>query len=56
MEYASAPLIKEAEERKHMIEVWKMKRLIQELENVKRNGTSFVSLYITPKQKIEMVA
>jgi len=34
------------------IEIWKIKRLIQKLECCKGNGTSFVSLYIPPKENI----
>ena len=41
-------------EDKH-IEVWKIKKLIQKLDNVKGNGTSFVSLYIPPKESMTLV-
>jgi peptide chain release factor subunit 1 len=37
------------------IEVWKIKKLIQKLETCKGNGTSFVSLYIPPKENINLV-
>lgn len=37
------------------IEVWKIKKLIQKLDNVKVNGTSCVSLYIPPKESMVMV-
>lgn len=39
------------EQNKH-IEMWKIKRLIQKLENTKGNGTSMVSLVIPPKDDI----
>jgi peptide chain release factor subunit 1 len=32
------------------IEIWKIKKLIYKLDTVKGNGTSFVSLYIPPKE------
>lgn len=38
-------------ENKH-IEMWKIKRLINKLENTKGNGTSMVSLVIPPKDDI----
>lgn len=41
-------------EDKH-IEVWKIKKLIQKLDNVKGNGTSFVSLFIPPKENMNLV-
>ena len=34
------------------IEMWKIKRLINKLENTKGNGTSMVSLVIPPKDDI----
>lgn len=37
------------------IEIWKIKRLIQRLDNTKGNGTSFVSLYIPPKESMNLV-
>jgi peptide chain release factor subunit 1 len=37
------------------IEVWKIKKLIQKLDNVKGNGTSFVSLYIPAKENMNLV-
>jgi peptide chain release factor subunit 1 len=37
------------------IEVWKIKKLITKLETCKGNGTSFVSLYIPPKENINLV-
>ncbi len=37
------------------IEIWKIKRLIQKLDNCKGNGTSFVSLYIPPKESMTLV-
>ena len=37
------------------IEIWKIKKLIQKLDNVKGNGTSFVSLYVPPKESINLV-
>ena len=37
------------------IEVWKIKKLIQKLDTCKGNGTSFVSLYIPPKENINLV-
>nr|AAT39327.1 eukaryotic release factor 1 [Uroleptus sp. WJC-2003] len=40
-----------AEQNKH-IEMWKIKRLINKLENTKGNGTSMVSLVIPPKDDI----
>ena len=36
------------------IEVWKIKKLIQKLDTCKGNGTSFVSLYIPPKENINL--
>jgi len=36
------------------IEVWKIKRLIQKLDNCRGNGTSFVSLYIPPKENMNL--
>lgn len=39
----------------HHIEVWKIKKLIQKLESCKGNGTSFVSLYIPPKENVNLV-
>ena len=46
-------LVVEGEDRH--IEVWKIKKLIQKLDNVKGNGTSFVSLYIPPKESMNLV-
>ena len=37
------------------VEIWKIKRLIQKLDNCKGNGTSFVSLYIPPKESMTLV-
>lgn len=37
------------------IEIWKIKKLIAKLDNVKGNGTSFVSLYIPPKESMVLV-
>jgi peptide chain release factor subunit 1 len=37
------------------VEIWKIKRLIQKLDNCKGNGTSFVSLYIPPKENMNLV-
>lgn len=34
------------------IEMWKIKRLINKLENCKGNGTSMVSLIVPPKDDI----
>jgi peptide chain release factor subunit 1 len=34
------------------IEMWKIKRLINKLENCKGNGTSMVTLIIPPKEDI----
>lgn len=34
------------------VEIWKIKKLIQKLDTCKGNGTSFVSLYIPPKDNI----
>lgn len=42
------------EQNKH-IEVWKIKRLINKLENTKGNGTSMVSLVIPPKEDINKI-
>jgi len=42
-----------AEGKDRHLETWKIKKLIQKLENVKGNGTSFVSLYIPPKENIQ---
>lgn len=39
------------QDEKH-IEVWKVKRLIKKLQSARGNGTSFVSLYIPPKDTI----
>jgi len=39
----------------HHIEVWKVKRLIKKLQNARGNGTSFVSLYIPPKDQLQKV-
>jgi len=36
------------------IEIWKIKKLIQKLDNCKGNGTSFVSLYIPPKESMTL--
>jgi peptide chain release factor subunit 1 len=36
------------------IEIWKIKKLIQKLDNVRGNGTSFVSLYIPPKESMTL--
>ncbi len=41
-------------ENKH-IEMWKIKRLINKLENCKGNGTSMVSLIVPPKDDINRV-
>jgi peptide chain release factor subunit 1 len=46
-------LVEQGEDRH--IEVWKIKKLIQKLDNVKGNGTSFVSLYIPPKESMTLV-
>ena len=43
------------EQNKH-IELWKIKRLITNLENTKGNGTSMVSLVIPPKDDINRIA
>ncbi len=43
------------EDNKH-IEMWKIKRLINKLENTKGNGTSMVSLVIPPKDDIMRVS
>jgi peptide chain release factor subunit 1 len=40
-----------AGDNKH-VEMWKIKRLINKLENCKGNGTSMVSLIIPPKDDI----
>jgi peptide chain release factor subunit 1 len=37
------------------IEVWKIKRLINKLENCKGNGTSMVSLIVPPKDDVNRV-
>lgn len=36
--------------------MWKIKRLIKNLDNTRGNGTSFVSLYIPPKENIDKVS
>jgi len=46
-------LIEQGEDRH--IEIWKIKKLIQKLDTVKGNGTSFVSLYIPPKESMTLV-
>jgi peptide chain release factor subunit 1 len=38
------------------IEKWKVKRLIKSLDEAKGNGTSFVSLYIPPKETIVKIS
>ncbi|KAI8078752.1 eukaryotic peptide chain release factor subunit 1 [Halteromyces radiatus] len=38
------------------IEIWKMKKLIKNLEAARGNGTSMISLIIPPKSQISMVA
>jgi len=43
-----------AGDNKH-IEMWKIKRLINKLENCKGNGTSMVSLIVPPKDDINRV-
>jgi peptide chain release factor subunit 1 len=37
------------------IEIWKIKKLINKLDTCKGNGTSFVSLYIPPKESMTLV-
>jgi len=37
------------------VEMWKIKRLINKLENCKGNGTSMVSLVIPPKDDINRI-
>jgi len=37
------------------IEMWKIKKLINKLENCKGNGTSMVSLVVPPKDDINRV-
>jgi peptide chain release factor subunit 1 len=37
------------------IEMWKIKRLIKKLQSARGNGTSFVSLYIPPKDQLNKV-
>lgn len=39
----------------HHIEIWKIKKLITKLDTCKGNGTSFVSLYIPPKESMNLV-
>lgn len=43
------------EDTKH-IEMWKIKRLINKLENCKGNGTSMVSLVVPPKDDINRIS
>ena len=38
------------------VQVWKVKKLIQKLDTIKGNGTSFVSLYVSPQQNIGLVS
>jgi len=47
-----AALSVEGEDRN--VEIWKIKKLIQKLDTCKGNGTSFVSLYIPPKENINL--
>jgi len=51
---ASVKSLGTASENKH-IEIWKIKRLINQLENCKGNGTSMVSLIIPPREDINKV-
>lgn len=37
------------------VEIWKIKRLINKLDNCKGNGTSMVSLVVPPKDDINMM-
>jgi peptide subunit release factor 1 (eRF1) len=36
------------------IEVWKIKKLILKLDEQQGNGTSFVSLYVSPTKNIQL--
>jgi len=38
------------------IEMWKIKRLIKNLDTTRGNGTSFVSLYIPAKDNLDKVS
>ena len=38
------------------VQIWKVKKLIQKLDTIKGNGTSFVSLYVSPQQNIGLVS
>jgi peptide chain release factor subunit 1 len=38
------------------VEIWKIKKLITKLNNVKGNGTSMVTLVVPPKDDINMVS
>jgi len=37
------------------IEIWKIRKLIQKLDNVKGNGTSMVTLVVPPKDDINII-
>jgi peptide chain release factor subunit 1 len=46
----------EAEENRKDIEMWKIKRLIKNLEAARGNGTSMISLVIPPKDQVSRVS
>eukprot|EP00301_Raphidiophrys_heterophryoidea_P026614 c9231_g1_i1.p1 GENE.c9231_g1_i1~~c9231_g1_i1.p1 ORF type:complete len:431 (+),score=121.11 c9231_g1_i1:142-1434(+) len=45
-----------ADDMEKNIEQWKIKRLIQQLDNAKGNGTSMISLIVPPKDQISRVS